>query len=57
MSVEKMRKLAFAGNIGAIGFISGLGFASALTGHLNLATGIIYAILIILNAWSAKGQW
>lgn len=36
-----MRKLAFAGNIGAIGFITGLVFASALTGHLNLVTGII----------------
>ena len=57
MNIEKMRKLAFAGNIGAIGFITGLGFASALTGHLTLVTGIIYGILIIVNAWSAKGQW
>lgn len=57
MSIEKMRKLAFAGNIGAIGFITGLGFSMALTGNLKLVTGIIYVILIIVNAWSAKGQW
>lgn len=57
MSVEKMRKLAFAGNIGAIGFISGLGFSQAFTGNLNLVTGIIYGILILANAWYAKSMW
>ena len=57
MSIEKMRKLAFACNIGAIGFITGLRFSMALTGNLNLVTGIIFLLLILANAWAAKGQW
>lgn len=57
MSTEKMRKLAFAGNIGAVGFISGLLFAQAITGNLHLVTGIIYGILILANAWYAKTMW
>ena len=57
MSTEKMRKLAFACNIGAIGFISGMTISMAIEGRLNFATGVIFLLLILANAWAAKGQW
>ena len=57
MDIEKMRKLAFGCNIGAIGFISGMTLSMALEGRLTLATGVIFLLLILANAFSARGQW
>ena len=57
MSIEKLRKLAFACNIGAIGFISGMTISMAIEGRLNLANGVIFLLLIIVNAFAAKSQW
>ena len=57
MGIEKMRKLAFGCNIGAIGFISGMTLSMAFEGRLNFVNGAIFLLLIIANAWSAKGQW
>ena len=57
MDIEKLRKLAFGCNIGAIGFISGMTISMAIEGRLNLACGVIFLLLIIANAFAAKGQW
>ena len=57
MDIEKMRKLAFGCNIGAIGFISGMTISIAIEGRLPLATGVIFLLLIIANAFAARGQW
>lgn len=57
MNVEKMRKLAFACNIGAIGFITGMTLSMAIEGRLSLSAGVILLLLIIINALSAIGQW
>jgi hypothetical protein len=57
MDIEKMRKLAFGCNIGAIGFISGMTISMAIEGRLTLATGVIFLLLIIANAFAARGQW
>lgn len=57
MDIEKLRKLAFGCNIGAIGFISGMTISMAIEGRLNLAAGVIFLLLIIANAFAAKGQW
>ena len=57
MNIEKMRKLAFGCNIGAIGFISGMTISMAIEGRLTLATGVIFLLLILANALAARGQW
>lgn len=57
MDIEKMRKLAFGCNIGAIGFISGMTLSMALEGSLTIATGVIFLLLILANAFAARGQW
>lgn len=57
MDIEKMRKLAFGCNIGAIGFIIGMTISMAIEGRLTIATGVIFLLLIIANAFAAKGQW
>lgn len=57
MDIEKLRKLAFGCNIGAIGFISGMTISIAIEGRLNLASGVIFLLLIIANAFAARGQW
>lgn len=57
MDIEKLRKLAFGCNIGAIGFISGMTISMAIERRLNLAAGVIFLLLIIANAFAAKGQW
>ncbi len=57
MEIEKLRKLAFGCNIGAIGFIVGMTISMAIDGRLNLASGIIFLLLIIANAFAARGQW
>lgn len=57
MDIEKMRKLAFGCNIGAIGFISGMTLSMALEGRLTLATGVIFLLLILANVFAARGQW
>ena len=57
MDIEKMRKLAFGCNIGAIGFISGMTISMAIEGRLTFATGVIFLLLIIANAFAARGQW
>lgn len=57
MDIEKLRKLAFGCNIGAIGFISGMTISMAIEGRLNLASGVIFLLLIIANAFAARGQW
>ena len=57
MNIEKMRKLAFGCNIGAIGFITGMTLSMAFEGRLTIATGVIFLLLIIANAFAARGQW
>ena len=57
MDIEKMRKLAFGCNIGAIGFITGMTISMAIEGRLTLAAGVIFLLLIVANAFAAKGQW
>lgn len=57
MNIEKMRKLAFGCNIGAIGFITGMTISMAIDGRLTLASGVIFLLLIIANAIAARGQW
>lgn len=57
MEIEKLRKLAFAGNIGAIGFILGITLNMALEGHLTIPVGIIFGLLILANVFAAKSQW
>lgn len=57
MDIEKMRKLAFGCNIGAIGFISGMTISMAIEGRLTIAAGVIFLLLIIANALAARGQW
>lgn len=57
MNIEKMRKLAFGCNIGAIGFITGMTISMAIERRLTIATGVIFLLLIIANAFAARGQW
>lgn len=57
MNIEKMRKLAFGCNIGAIGFITGMTISMAIEGRLTIAAGVIFLLLIIANAIAARGQW
>lgn len=57
MDIEKMRKFAFGCNIGAIGFITGMTIPMAIEGRLTIATSVIFLLLIIANAFAARGQW
>lgn len=52
-----MKKLAFGGNLCAIGFISATLFVKAVEGNLNFLTGSILAILIVANAVCAYQNW
>ena len=57
MTISQMKKLAFGGNLCAIGFISATLFVKAIEGNLNFLIGSILAILIIANAVCAYQNW
>lgn len=57
MTISQMKKLAFGGNLCAIGFISNTLFVKAVEGNLNFLIGSILAILIVANAVCAYQNW